>query len=414
MVTSAKTKTNAHQPMITLDSKHNEIMDTFRENDIFKIPKLKKMRNKYRNQLKNAGTIDIKLLCTDKIREYTQQIKQMERDKQSYFVDNSSLIFEYFESKKNIELDAIVSNNNDINAINKDNSTNISSKNNALQHFFAAKPKLNDVPVGYTNNSNSFQSENTSNSSELNVQPHNVTTKYLSKFHDSFIDIDQYLYIRTICKFCKIGELIPVEDEGILMCIQCSRTIRYLTDSEKPSYKLPPNEICFYAYKRINHFKEIIAQVQGKETTHIPKQLIAKVKKQIVKERLRKDELTYLIVKGILKKLEFNKYYEHIPFIKNELGIKPPIFPAHVEETLFNLFVVIQPAYAKACPDDRTNFLNYAFTGYKLCEISNEHQFMKYFQLLKDEVKIAEQDVIWENMCNILGWNFIPTVPPIY
>jgi protein-arginine kinase activator protein McsA len=411
-----KTKTHVPTQIITLDSKHNEVMDTFRENELFNIPRLKQLRNKYCKQLKISNEIDIKLLCNDKIKEYTQQIKQMESDKQSYFLDNSSLIFEYFEGKKNIELNATnIKTKNGGNIDSKDTIVNAPlSKNSLLQNFFAAKPKANLELVGNTNNNNSFQSEPNSSLSELNTQPRNLTTEYLSKFNDSFIDIDQYLYVRTICQFCKIGELISVEDEGILICRQCSRTSRYLTDSEKPSYKVPPNEICFYAYKRINHFKEIIAQVQGKETTHIPKQLIAKVKKQIVKERLCKHELTYLTVKNILKKLGFNKYYEHIPFIKNELGITPPSFPSHVEEMLFNLFIVIQPAYAKACPDDRTNFLNYAFTGYKLCEISNEPQFMKYFQLLKDEVKIAEQDVIWENMCNILGWSFIPTVPPIH
>ena len=26
-----------------------------------------------------------------------------------------------------------------------------------------------------------------------------------------------------------------------------------------------------------------------------------------------------------IKKLGYNKYYEHIPFIKDKLGIKPPI-----------------------------------------------------------------------------------------
>ena len=29
--------------------------------------------------------------------------------------------------------------------------------------------------------------------------------------------------------------------------------------------------------------------------------------------------------KDILKKLGYNKFYEHIPFIKDKLGIKPPI-----------------------------------------------------------------------------------------
>ena len=33
--------------------------------------------------------------------------------------------------------------------------------------------------------------------------------------------------------------------------------------------KEPPKEVCFYAYKRINHFREILAQFQAKETTQI-------------------------------------------------------------------------------------------------------------------------------------------------
>ena len=35
-------------------------------------------------------------------------------------------------------------------------------------------------------------------------------------------------------------------------------------EHEKPSYKEPPKEVCFYAYKRINHFREILAQFQAK------------------------------------------------------------------------------------------------------------------------------------------------------
>ena len=33
---------------------------------------------------------------------------------------------------------------------------------------------------------------------------------------------------------------------------------------KKPSYKEPPKEVCFYAYKRINHFREILAQFSSK------------------------------------------------------------------------------------------------------------------------------------------------------
>jgi hypothetical protein len=35
--------------------------------------------------------------------------------------------------------------------------------------------------------------------------------------------------------------------------------------------------VCFYAYKKINHFKEILAQFQGKETTQIPDEVIDQI-----------------------------------------------------------------------------------------------------------------------------------------
>ena len=61
--------------------------------------------------------------------------------------------------------------------------------------------------------------------------------------------------------------------------------VPYLIENEKPSYKEPPKEVCFYAYKRINHFKEIIAQFQGKETTQIPYDVI-----EILNNKLKKRE----------------------------------------------------------------------------------------------------------------------------
>ena len=46
------------------------------------------------------------------------------------------------------------------------------------------------------------------------------------------------------------------------------------------------------------------------------------LKKQIEKERISYDELTNSKTKEILKKLGYNKYYEHISFIKEKLGKK--------------------------------------------------------------------------------------------
>ena len=77
-----------------------------------------------------------------------------------------------------------------------------------------------------------------------------------------------------------------MEHEGLLVCNECSSGTSFLIENEKPSYKEPPKEVCFYAYKRINHFREILAQFQAKETTQIPDTVIATIKHQIKKERI--------------------------------------------------------------------------------------------------------------------------------
>ena len=195
-----------------------------------------------------------------------------------------------------------------------------------------------------------------------------------------------------------------------MVCNSCSRTIPYLIENEKPSYKEPPKEVCFYAYKRINHFKEILAQFQGKETTQIPPEVIENIKLQIKKERIEIDQITNIKTKEILKKLGYNKYYEHIPFIKDKLGIKPPIMSPDLEETLCNLFIELQAPYSKYCPDNRVNFLNYYYTAYKLCELLGEKKYLEFFPMLKDKEKRIEQDAIWKKICEELDWEFIHTI----
>ena len=222
--------------------------------------------------------------------------------------------------------------------------------------------------------------------------------------------MNSFVYPTDICQICYKGELIPLEDDGLLICNLCSRTIPYLIENEKPSYKEPPKEVCFYAYKRINHFKEILAQFQGKETTQIPLDVIENIKLQIKKERIEIELITNAKTKEILKKLGYNKYYEHIPFIKDKLGIKPPIMSPELEETLCNLFIEIQAPYSQACPDYRINFLNYYYVLYKFFELLGETQYLQDIPLLKDREKLIEQDEIWKKICNILGWEFIPTI----
>ena len=374
--TAKKIKFNK-KSSITLDGKHKEFLNEFSKDENDKIPELKIERQELKDKLNNVSlTVDERLDCQDRINEITQAIKETKNKKKEYFLDNSKFIFDYFENKKNISAGT---------------TSNVSDKNKILNSFF--KIKQNDVEA------NVNQSKN-----------NNIVQKYLSNIDDTFIDINSFICQTDICQICYKGELIPLEDEGILICNMCFRNIPYLIENEKPSYKEPPKEVCFYAYKRINHFKEILAQFQGKETTQIPPEVIENIKIQIKKERIDLTQITNNKTKEILKKLGYNKYYEHIPFIKDKLGIKPPIMSPELEETLCNLFVDLQSPYSKYCPDDRVNFLNYYYTAYKLCELLGESQYLEHFPMLKDREKRIEQDTIWKQICEELDWEFIPTI----
>ncbi len=360
--------TVSSKSIVTLDKKHKEFCDNFYNNEINEIPKLEEKRTELINNLNSQKLrIEDKMELRDEIKKIKFQINKLKNEKKNYYLDNSKYIFDYFEDKKDI---------------NKGN-----TKTKALDSFF-----------------------NINKNKEDNDKQVNIVNSYLSNIDDNFIDLGNYTTNDEICKYCNIGELIPIDDEGVLVCNNCYIQVQYLIENEKPSYKEPPKEVCFYAYKRINHFREILAQFQAKESTQIPEKVIEDIKLQIKKERIELHQITNIKAKEILKKLGYNKYYEHIPFIKDMIGIKPPVMTPELEDTLCNLFIEIQAPYAKFCPDDRVNFLNYYYTVYKLCELLDQKQFLPYFPMLKDREKRIEQDVIWKKICNELDWEFIPTI----
>jgi hypothetical protein len=364
---------------VTLDTKHKEFLNEFSkdENTVtdykYQIQILKKKLDDECEQLTIEEILDIK----DNITSLKEIIKETKLKKKDYFLDNSKFIFEYFENKKNISTGT--------------NTQTVTNKSKLVNNFF--KIKENEVAAKIIQKDNS-----------------NIVLKYLTNVSDDFLDINNFVYPTDICQVCHKGELIPLEEDGIMICNMCSRSIPYLIENEKPSYKEPPKEVCFYAYKRINHFKEILAQFQGKETTQIPEDVIENIKLQIKKERIEISQITNVKTKEILKKLGHNKYYEHIPFIKDKLGIKPPIMSPELEETLCNLFIELQAPYSKYCPDDRVNFLNYYYTAYKLCELLGEEKYLEHFPMLKDPEKRMEQDIIWKKICEELDWEFISTI----
>lgn len=345
-------KEETRPPQATLDALHTEIMADF----LLEQETLDREKDTI-NDISDPAS-------ARKQRSLAKRERALGRRRQGYLLDSSSHVFSYFENKKEV-------------------SDGGSNNKKLLTSFFYG-----------------HREEPSTSSTE--------TEQYMEKYDEKSFSMEKYVVNVTECT-CG-GELVPVVSEGVSICRRCGVQKKYIVEHEKPSFREPPKEVCFYAYKRINHFREILAQFQAKETTQIPEKVITSIKHQVKKERMNISDLTNQKTKDILKKLNFNKYYEHIPFIKDKLGIKPPVMDPRLEEKLCSLFLEVEKQYAKHCPDYRVNFLNYYYVLYKMCELLKENQFLKHFPMLKDPVKRIEQDAIWRKICNDLGWTFIPTM----
>jgi hypothetical protein len=211
---------------------------------------------------------------------------------------------------------------------------------------------------------------------------------------------------------CPICDTEMFFNETFLDCPDCGYREYILVDSEKPSYKDPPREMSYYAYKKINHLNEWLAQFQAKETTEIPTAVLDQIRAELRKEHITDmSKLKATKLKEVLKKLKLSRCYDHVAHILNRLnGISAPVLSREVEEKLRFMFKEIQFSFVKHCPKKRSNFLSYSFVLYKFCELLELDDYLPCFPLLKSREKLYMQDKIWQLICNDLGWEFIRTV----
>ena len=197
------------------------------------------------------------------------------------------------------------------------------------------------------------------------------------------------------CRLCS-GETIVME--GLKTCKSCFAQEVYLEPNQINPHE--PLEVCCFAYKRVNHFREIVAQFQAKEITTIPPYILDLVE-------AHKGDLSYAVTKQILKGHGLKRYYEHITFINERFGVKPPFIPLEVESHMTTMFIQIQAPYMRHRPDSRNNFLAYHFVLKKLFELVRFTDYIPLLQVLKDKKKLKEQLHIWKLICTDLGWTFI-------
>tara|TARA_Y100000389_G_C17470062_1_gene529553 strand:+ start:500 stop:1534 length:1035 start_codon:yes stop_codon:yes gene_type:complete len=325
-----------------------------------------------------------------KTKRETESECQKQQELQEYYLKTGEILFQYYDTIENIgkaqpvskiQSDGILSylhaNSDDI-----DNKDENEDNNESEDNFARPSKSREELRREYLNQIDDNQ--------ELRKK---TTVKYNVK--------------SNICLHCKT-ELSHIHSEGIVECKKCGVLLTILNDTDKASYKDPPKESCYYSYRRSNHFNEWIAQFQGKETTQIPRNVLAQVVDEIKKERIKNlNELTQKKVRAILKKLKLNKYYEHIPHIINQLnGQPPPYMSRQTEELLRIMFQKIQGPFLEFCPKKRKNFLSYSYVLHKFVELLGMDHLKPLFPLLKSREKLHSQDEIWKKICEKIGWEF--------
>ena len=350
---------------ITIDAIHNNIINDFkmkRENNRDIINEIDKLNNEY---LENPN---------DELKEKIYKLKRerdkfKENDELNYYFDTSEILEEYYSNKNNINEEKI----SVIDIMNFDNNNNNKKKS------------INDK---YTSK----------------IDP------YMNVIDDIYIN-DNLININDKCQQCQT-KLKIIKLESFLICPNCGIINDIIINNDKISFKDTNRETTYFAYKRINHFNEWLAQFQAKETTEIPKDIYDNIFIELKKLKITDySTISYKLIRSILKKINYNKYYEHIPHIINIInGHKAPLLDRRQEEQLRMMFKEIQTPFIKNCPEDRKNFLSYSYVLHKFCELIELDHLLTYFPLLKSREKLQQQDKIWEKICRDLKWQYIPSI----
>jgi hypothetical protein len=252
--------------------------------------------------------------------------------------------------------------------------------------------------------------------STVNNSKSETYNAYVNRFKPELKEIDVKTNQVDYCSKCGINSTKMYDYKSSSnVCQGCGLTEEILFDENFQVYTENVEQVILFNYERRNHFQECLNQLQAKENTTIPphilKDLAAEFKKYNISEP---KQFTNALVQSYLKKLKYNKYYEHIPTIINEFcGLKAPKLTPELEQQLKIMFDEIQTPFEKyskiVCPL-RKNFLNYNYTFFKMCQLLGKDEFLNYFPLLKNRERLYEHDLIWKGICQDLEWEFIPSI----
>ena len=270
---------------ITIDAKHSDMINYFKSLQD-SVPSLKE---ELKNLVAEYNTRDINrrtdidyILYRDNLKEKILEIKNkinsiLNNDEMNkYYLDVGLLLHSYYE---NIENSKNTENNHsesfEENLLNYDN----------FEEDISEEESLSDEPKkdNYKSVINFFQNRENNELEDTDKEKEVVNGKndgvYTSMKISDFVKeetrfkkkdfLDEYLQkidpkyeakIKIDINICKCpscnNEMTLYPSDGIQICENCGVQENILIESDKPSFKDPPMEVCYFSYRRINHYNE--------------------------------------------------------------------------------------------------------------------------------------------------------------
>ena len=241
------------------------------------------------------------------------------------------------------------------------------------------------------------------------------TKEYVGTFFPSHKrpgDDDMTSIISNVCKEC--GGCVIESSNSHTVCAECG-IVEQTGFSRNALCNMNYNDIQdltmtrSFTYRRLNHFRELLRQIQGRSNTRISEEVTKGLKQEFLKFRIKLADVTPRLVRKFLKKLGYTKYYEQSEGLAASLNrnYKPVfILPEH-EETLCLLFVQLEQPFdqnKRFISRSRKNFFSYTYIFYKLNQLMGWDHYNITCKLLKSVKLIQQQDAFWGLVTSDLGW----------
>ena len=229
---------------------------------------------------------------------------------------------------------------------------------------------------------------------------------------DASVEQESWPSSGSACSHCRGGEMVMHVVDSLRCCRNCDAVEYVVIENERPAKRDVPKDSTSFSFKRLSHFNEWLAQIQGKDHPSIPDDAIGFVMIELRRHNISNAaDVNVSQVRAILKKLKLSRYYEHVPYIISRIqGVPSDRMPAALEEKLRNMFRKIQIPFVRNSPPSRKNFLSYGYVLHKFVQLLGADEYLDKFPLLKSRDKLRVQDAIWRNICKDLDWEFIPSI----